>query len=84
MGNRSNVFDHGYFQSGSLQGTDRSFTTGTGALDHNLDRLQTMFHRSPSGGLCCHLSSIGSILSGTAESKATSTGPGKSISGSIG
>ena len=83
MGNGRNIFNHGYFQSGSLQCTDCSFTAGAGTLYHNLNGLQAMLHGSLRRCLCSHLSRIGSILSGTAESKAACAGPGKSISGSV-
>ena len=55
MRNGSDVLNHNNFQTGSLQGADRSLTSLTGALNINNNSLHTVLHRGLGSGLSRHL-----------------------------
>lgn len=64
------VLNHRDLQADSLQGADRSFTTLAGALNKDLDRLETMLHRSGSSRFSGALSGERSGLLAAAEAEA--------------
>ena len=78
------VLDHRDLQADSLQGADRSFTTLAGALNKDLDRLETMLHRSGSSRFSGALSGERSGLLAAAEAEAAGGSPGKGVALRIG
>ena len=73
------VLDHGDLQAHSLQGADGSFTTLAGALDKDLDGLETMLHSGGSSRLSGALRGEGSGLLAAAETETTGGSPGKGV-----
>ncbi len=84
MGDRGHIFNHIDLESSSLQGTDCSLSAGTGTLNINLDRLETMLHSGLGSGFSRRLCGKWGGFTGTAESKFTCAGPRKSIALRVG
>src|SRR5699024_9469530 len=84
VGNRGDIADHGDLQAGSLQGTDRALTSGTGALDIALNGLHAMLHRGLGSNFGSALRGRRSALTRAAEVQRTSACPGNGVALGIG
>ena len=85
MRNGSHVLDHNDFQTCGLESADSSLTSLAGALHLDLDALQAASIDGCLGGsLGCHLGSVGSGLSGTAEAQTTGGSPGQGVAFQVG
>ena len=84
MRDRGHIFDHADFQAGSLQRTNRSFTTGSGTLYVYFNGFQSMFHRGFSGSFRCCLRGKRSRFSGASEAQTAGTCPAERITLYIG
>ena len=67
MGQRSNVDDFGYFNAGTMDGTDSRLAAVAGSFNISLNLAETEVEGNLSAILCCHLSCVGGILLRTAE-----------------
>ena len=84
MGDRGHVLDHADLQAGSLQRTDRSFTTGTGAFYIYFNGFQSMFHRSFGSSFRSRLRGKRSRFSGASEAQTAGACPAERITLYIG
>ena len=84
MRNGSNVLDHGDLETYGLKSADRGFTSRTGTLNVNLNRLKTVLNSSLSGSFGSGLSCERCALSGALEAKLACRSPRNCISVNIG
>ena len=84
VGNRSNIFDHSYFESCCLKSTDCCFTTGTGTFYENFNGFKAVLHCCFCCSFCCSLCCVRSGFSGTTESESACGSPRKSVAANIG
>lgn len=80
----SNVLDQGYFDTGTCDGTDSAFATGTGALYKYVCSFQTSVNGNFSSIAGGQLRSIGGVLLGTLETHFAGRGPGDNLTLFIG
>ena len=84
VGKRSNVDDLGYFDTGTVAGTDGAFTTVTGTLDVGFHLAETEIVSHFGAILSCSLSSVGRVLLRTAETHLTGARPGDNLTFAVG
>ena len=80
----SNILNHCYLKTCSLQCTDCSFTTLTGTLYIYFNILHAVFHCNLCSGFSGRLSSVRSALAGTAEIQSARAAPGNGVALGIG
>ena len=84
MWQRCYVYNLCHLDAGTVDCTDSTLTTVTGTLDVGLHLAETEVVGNLGAILSCHLSSIRSILLGTAEAHLTSRRPRDNLSLCIG
>ena len=78
------ILNHADFQTSSLQGADRGFTTGTRSLDQTFYLTHPMLHSVLGCHLSRHLRGVRSALSRALEALRSGRRPGDSITELIG